>query len=268
MRGLRVAVAQMRTGRDKDANLAVVSRIVEAAARAGADIVAFPEVMNVRGDRAVREGAEEIPGRTSTLLTELARTHGIWIHGGSIPERDPSVAPRMYNTSLLVSPRGDIVARYRKIHLYDVELSDGPRIRESDAFAPGSEIVTAAVNDVSVGLSICYDLRFPELYRALAVRGAEILFVPASFSAFTGPPHWEVLLRARAIEQQAFVVAPAQIGGEGDAMPTHGHAMVVDPWGHILAEAGPDDELIVADLDLDELARIRRELPSLANRRL
>lgn len=268
MTRLTVAAAQMRTGPEKETNLAVVARLVGQASRAACDLIAFPEVMNVRGTKAVREGAEPIPGPTSALLADLARTYRIWIHGGSIPERDTPDAPRMYNTSILVSPKGEIVARYRKIHLFDVELSDGPRFRESDEFAPGSEIVTAPVNDVTVGLSVCYDLRFPELYRALAIRGAEIIFVAAAFSAFTGPPHWEVLLRARAIEHQAFVVAPAQIGGAGDAMPTHGHTLIIDPWGRIVAEAGADDELVSASLDLDELRRIRRELPSLANRRL
>ena len=265
---LRVAATQMRSGSDKERNLETAVRLIDLAAERGDEVVAFPEVFTIRGRGLSAPNAEPIPGPTTDLLGEKARERRIWILGGSIPERAPEAAPRLFNTSTLISPTGEIVARYRKIHLFDVTLTDGPTSRESDSYAPGDEIVTADPDDTHVGLSVCYDLRFPELYRALAMAGARIVFVPSAFSAMTGAHHWHVLLRARAIEDQFFVVAPAQIGGTADAMDTYGHALIADPWGRVLAEAGDHDELITADLDLDSLDRIRVELPLLANRRL
>jgi predicted amidohydrolase len=168
---------------------------------------------------------------------------------------------------VLLGPDGSIQARYRKVHLYDVDLSDGSRHRESQSVAPGSDVVTGCVEDVMVGMTVCYDLRFPELYRLLTLRGARILFIPAAFTALTGRAHWHALVRARAIENQAFVVAPAQLGGVAGASPCYGHSLIVDPWGDVLAEASDGDGVIVADLDFERLEHIRETFPSLANRR-
>jgi deaminated glutathione amidase len=264
---LRVAVVQLPEGLDPDGNLATALRLVEAAAGEGAELVATPEYTNFHGvPHRHPDAATPIPGRVTGAFAHLARRRGIHILVGSLLESG-TPGGRFFNTSVLLGPEGAIVGTYRKIHLFDVELGAHAE-RESRDIAPGDLVVTVPVAGRTLGLSICYDLRFPELYRALADRGAEILSVPAAFTAFTGRDHWEVLLRARAIESQAFVVAPARFGRwEGGS--TYGHSRIVDPWGRILAGLTDETEgYAVADLDFAELARIRRELPSLANRRL
>ncbi len=188
----------------------------------------------------------------------------MWILAGTLAESGP--AGRPYNTSVLIDPSGTITATYRKIHLFDVELEDGPSDRESDRVTPGDRAVIGDVDGAKVGLTICYDLRFPELYRALAVAGAEILAVPANFLERTGRDHWDVLLRARAIENGAYVIAPAQIGNAG-GVRSHGRSMIIDPWGTVMAQAADEVAIIQAELDLDRVASIRRQIPVLANRR-
>ena len=190
---------------------------------------------------------------------------GIWLLAGSIREtsEDPG---HIYNTSLLFNREGECVARYRKIHLFDVELAGNVSAQESATVSPGNEIVTAEIEGHVAGLSICYDLRFPELYRAQTLRGAEILFVPAAFTLFTGKDHWELLLRARAVENQCFVVAANQFGKHPDGA-SYGRSMIIDPWGTILATAPDGISMAIADLDFEQLKRIRQQLPSVANRR-
>jgi predicted amidohydrolase len=268
---MRVAVCQMSSGEDVGKNVSIAEQLLNEAADGGADLAALPEVFTFLGRSSLQaEAAEPVPdGPTVSVLTALARERSMWILGGSILERD---VDRIYNTSLLLDRRGEIVARYRKIHLFDVDLQGQPPIRETATFSPGSQLVTHETEFARIGLSICYDVRFPELYRGLMALGAEVLMVPAAFTYHTGRAHWETLLRARAIENQCFVVAPAQWGAWGppeNHRRCFGHSMVVDPWGRLLAEAPEEgDGVWFADLDFSELRRIRRSLPALQHRRL
>jgi deaminated glutathione amidase len=262
---MRVAVCQMRSGDDVGANVAEAERLLAEAGDRGADLAVLPELFAYLGPSSkLSEIAEPVPGgRVTDALAAAAREHGMWVLGGSVHERD---GERVHNTAPLFDRAGDLVARYRKIHLFDVRLDDQPPFRESAIFTAGTEIVTHPVEDVRAGLAICYDLRFPELFRILALRGARIVAVPSAFTLATGRDHWEVLLRARAIEDQVFVLAPNQ---SGEAPPHHssfGRSMIVDPWGVVLATA-PDGECFVAELDFATQDRVRESLPSLANRR-
>jgi predicted amidohydrolase len=264
---IRVAAVQMTSGDDKQQNIADAIALIERAARAGATCVALPEVWTYLGDTArVAEVAEPIPGPTIDRLADIARRRGIYLHCGSIYERVPG-EPRAYNTSAVLGPDGDLLARYRKIHMFDVALEGNVVFQESATVAPGEEIVTVDLGGITLGLTICYDLRFPELFRLLALAGAEIIAVPAAFTQYTGKDHWEILLRARAIENQVFVLAPDEYGKHPGGSVTYGRSMVIDPWGTVLATAADGAGIAVADCDLSQLARIRRELPSLANRR-
>ena len=265
MSRLRVALVQLDAGDDPAANVAEAARLAGVAAQGGARLVALPEYLQFRGpDEGYRESARPIPGPFSDAFAAVAREHGVWILAGTLAESGP--AGRPYNTSVLIDPSGTIMATYRKIHLFDVELEDGPSDRESDRVTPGDRAVIGDVDGAMVGLTICYDLRFPELYRALAVAGAEILAVPANFLERTGRDHWDVLLRARAIENGAYVIAPAQIGNAG-GVRSHGRSMIIDPWGTVMAQAADEVTIIEAELDLDRVASIRRQIPVLANRR-
>lgn len=211
------------------------------------------------------DAAESLTGRSVQAAQGWARDLSVAILAGSITERVEGEA-RGYNTSLLIAPDGSVVATYRKIHLFDVEVG-GVTYRESDGALPGTEVVTCEVLGRRIGMSVCYDLRFPELYRVLATRGAEILAVPAAFTAATGKDHWEPLLRARAIENQAFVIAPNQIGRHANGTSSHGRSMIVDPWGVVLAQAPDEECVITADLDFGLLREVRARLPALEHRR-
>lgn len=264
---MRVAVLQINSQADKDKNIQVALELLERAAAGGADLAVLPEYTDFLGPRETAlASAEPIPGPTSNRFAAKARELGIWILTGS--QREQSADPEhSYNTSLLFDRSGAMVARYRKIHLFDVEITGNVSAQESAAVAPGTEIVTAEIEGHRAGLSICYDLRFPELYRALALDGAEILFVPAAFTMFTGKDHWEILLRARAIENQCFVIAAGQTGKHEPDAVCYGRSMVIDPWGTVLATAPDGVGLVFADLDFAQLRRIREQVPSLANRR-
>ena len=262
------AAIQMLASDDKAANIAEAARWIEEAAAKGARLVALPEVFIWRGEKKQEpKSAEAIPGATSDKLAALARDMRVYLLGGSILEAIPGSA-KVYNTSLLFDPAGRLVASYRKIHLFDVELEGAVSARESDTRAFGSDAVVAKTDLCPMGLTVCYDLRFPELYRALVTEGAQLIFVPSAFTAYTGRAHWEPLLRARAIENQVYIIAPDQCGKNPKSFDTHGHSMIVDPWGHILAEAGEAPGIILAEVDLDYLAKVRAELPSLAHRKL
>jgi predicted amidohydrolase len=266
MTTMRVAAVQLNSGDDPAANRRAAGVLIEQAARAGARLVVLPETWPYLGAPAgVAAVAETLDGPTAAWLAGQARRLGIYLHGGSIFERAED-GRRVHNTTLVFDPAGDLIARYRKIHLYDVDFAGQFRVMESDSVAPGDEVVTATVDGVTVGLSICYDLRFPELYRLLALAGATVLVVPAAFFLHTGRDHWEVLLRARAIENQAYVVAAAHVGSDPGGQ-RFGRSMVIDPWGTVLAQAPDRPGVVTADLDLAALERIRRELPALANRR-
>jgi deaminated glutathione amidase len=265
-RELTVAAIQMSSTPNKDENLATAEQLIHAAVSAGADLVALPELWTCHGlESAYRANAEPIPGKTTRFLGDLARERGIYLLGGSILEVHPS-SPKLHNTSTLFRPDGEMSAVYRKIHLFDVKAPDREYL-ESGTIAPGAEMVTAKAGAATLGLSVCYDVRFPELYRLLALRGAEVLMVPAAFTLQTGKDHWELLLRARAVENQAFVVAPAQWGQKADGRWTYGRSLVVDPWGTVLAQCPDRDGFALATLDLDYLDRLREDFPALKNRR-
>lgn len=281
---MRVAAIQTTATAERDVNLKAAGELVDTAADAGAELVVLPELFSVAGGSAhLRAHAEGLEGPTVSWASDLARRHRIWLLAGSFPEvphldpaRGPGADRRLRNTSCLLDPEGAVAATYRKIHLFDVDVA-GAAHRESDTIAPGETLALAPMASpsdgggppVMLGLSICYDLRFPELYRALALGGASVVAVPSAFTAATGPDHWEVLLRARAIEDQVFVIAAGQVGrlppGMADA---HGHSMIVDPWGAVLAErTDPSPGVVTADLDFERQRRIRLELPVLAHRR-
>ena len=263
---LKVALVQLDAGPDPEANVRRGAELATEAARDGARLVALPEYLQYRGsDDGYRASARPIPGPWTEPFAAVARAHATWILIGSLAETSGDPA-RPFNTSVLLAPDGTVVARYRKIHLFDVTVEDGPVDRESDRVSPGDRAVVADVDGVRIGLSICYDLRFPELYRALALAGAEVLTVPANFTERTGRDHWEVLLRARAIENGAYVLAPSQVGGP-PGQPAFGRSMVVDPWGTIVAQALDRVGLVTAELDLGRVRSIRRQIPALANRR-
>ncbi len=262
------AAVQMLATDDKAANLAEAERWVREAARLGARLVVLPEVFIWRGNKKLeREFAEAIPGPTSIRLAGLARGLNIFLLGGSILEEIPG-SPKAYNTSLLFDPAGSLLATYRKIHLFDVDLANGVSLRESESRAHGADVVVAKTELGAMGLSVCYDLRFPELYRGLADRGAHLIFVPSAFTAFTGRAHWETLLRARAIENQVYVIAADQFGKSAKSFECHGHSMIVDPWGTMLAELPDGPGAITAEIDLEWLDKVRSELPALKHRRL
>jgi deaminated glutathione amidase len=263
---MRVGLVQMNSQEDRAKNVATALRLIARAAQQGAELVVLPEFVTFLGrGELVWENAEALDGSSSQAFADAARLHGVWVLAGSMPER--SEQPGMcYNTMQLFDPAGEQAAIYRKIHLFDVEIAAGS-YRESSSVLPGDMPVLARINDRMVGLSICYDLRFPELYRLLAVAGAEVLVVSAAFTTFTGKDHWEVLLRARAIENQCFVIASAQWGSHPPGRSCYGHTMVIDPWGMPIAQASDGEGVVVADLDFDLLRRIRAEVPSLANRR-
>jgi predicted amidohydrolase len=266
---MRVALCQTNCGEDVAANEAQVFGLLERAAAHGADLAALPEVWPRQGSaKQIREAAEPVPGRRTELLAEVAARHRLWVHGGSVLERD---GERIFNTSVLFDRSGELVATYRKIHLFDADPPGAVPSRESYLFAAGEEVVTAETEFGRVGLTICYDVRFPELYRALAVQGATIMFVPAAFRYETGVDHWEVLLRARAIEDQAFVVAAAQWGiwgPPGKERRNFGHSLVADPWGNLVAQAPDGVGVTFAELDLARVEQVRQILPSLRHRRL
>ena len=258
---MRVSVCQLNSRDNRADNLAGARDPRGRAAAAGAELVVLPEYVDYLGP------AEPIDGECAAFFADAARELGIWGHAGSFHETGPDET-RTYNTTLLFSPVGEIVAVYRKIHLYDVEIAGRVSYQESRSVAPGTETVVTAVGGLPVGLSICYDLRFPELYRQLAIAGAKVLVVPAAFMAHTGRDHWEVLLRARAIENQCYVIAAGQIGDHEPSRTCFGRSMIIDPWGTVLAQAPDTVGIVTADLDLARLDTIREELPSLANRRL
>jgi predicted amidohydrolase len=257
----------MNSTDDVAANLATADRLTRAAAADGAQLVVLPEKWSVLGgSEHLRAGAQTLDGEAIGWARAVAAELGIDLVAGSIAERRPG-EQKLANTSVHVGPDGEIAAVYRKLHMFDVEV-EGVVYRESETEQPGDEVaLSATAAGVELGLSICYDVRFPELYRILALRGARVIAIPAAFTLATTRDHWETLVRARAIENQVFVVAPDQIGSGGPNIRSGGRSLIVDPWGIVLAQA-PDAEChIVADLDFDRQDRIRAQLPALANRR-
>jgi deaminated glutathione amidase len=263
---LRVACVQLNAVNEKDDNLERAERLVAQAAATGADLVMLPEKWTGIGPpdliRAVAESLDD--GDATLAMREWAKRHGITLHGGSIVERREG-REKLSNTSVVIDPEGEIAAVYRKIHLFDVQVG-GHVYRESETEEPGEQLVRTDVEGWKLGLTICYDLRFPELYRLLALEGCEVLAAPAAFTLYTGKDHWEPLLRARAIENQCFVVAANQWGSYADGKAAYGRSMIVDPWGVVVAQAPDGDGVISAELDRERIADVRRRIPALANR--
>ncbi|HZZ85545.1 MAG TPA: carbon-nitrogen hydrolase family protein [Anaeromyxobacteraceae bacterium] len=263
-----VGAVQMTSTADRARNLDTALRLVNEAADLGAGLIGLPENFAFMGPEAERiAGAEAVEGPTLSALRELARRRNLFILAGSIAEQ-VDVPGKTANTSVLVGSDGGVAAVYRKIHLFDVNIPDGARYAESESVVPGDRPVVAATPLGRIGLTVCYDLRFPELYRALSERGAELLCIPSAFTLFTGKDHWEPLLRARAIENLAYVLAPAQVGRHSATRVTFGNAMIVDPWGVVLARCPDGEGVCVAPFRRDRLERVRSELPSLLHRRL
>ena len=277
---MRVSVVQMSPGHDKAANIAQASRLIEGAiALDRPDMLGLPEVWTcLGGDRAAKfsqaeplppPGSNEPGGPAYEFLRGVAREQRIHVHGGSIGEK---AGERLFNTTVVFDPTGREIARYRKIHLFDIVAPDGIGYRESATFGAGDQVVTCEADGVKVGLAICYDLRFPELFLALRRAGSELIFLPAAFTRETGKDHWEVLLRARAIETQCWIAAPSCYGRHldagGDPRWTYGHSMLVDPWGHVVARASDGVGWASARIDQQLTERVRRDMPVLAHRRL
>jgi predicted amidohydrolase len=262
---LRAAAIQLNSTDEKSRNLEAAERLVRAAAAEGAELLALPEKWNLlAGGEALLEGAEPLDGPSLSAARGWARELGIHLLAGSVAE---SAGERAFNTSVLVGPDGSDLAVYRKIHMFDVDVG-GVSYRESEHEQPGEEAVVAEPEGMpAIGMTVCYDLRFPELYRILAMRGARLLAVPSAFTLATGRDHGEVLLRARAIENQAFVLAPNQVGEALPHFSSSGHSAIVDPWGKVLAVAPDGEGFVLADLDFAEQQQVRESLPSLANRR-
>ncbi|MEO6889700.1 MAG: carbon-nitrogen hydrolase family protein [Ktedonobacteraceae bacterium] len=265
---LRTAVIQLNSRDNPAENLTVVEQFLERAGAMGAQFVALPEFWTYLGPYSGFEKAvQTVPGPFIERLQEKARKHKMIVHGGSIVERHPTLPGKFYNTSVLINRDGEIVAQYRKLHLFDVCLANGDRHAESERIVAGDEIVTAEIDGITFGLAVCYDLRFPELFRILALRGAQILMVPAAFTLHTGRDHWEVLLRARAIENLCYVVAPAHIGSYPPNKQCFGRSLIVDPWGLVLAQAPDEPTVMLAEIDLARIEQARAQIPCLEHRR-
>lgn len=283
---LRVGAVQLCSSHDQAANLARCRELTGQAAAEGARLVVLPECFSFlgrsqgdklglaetfdeaqeAGDHGGAGGPRGPRGPVMATLRELATKHGVWIVGGGTPERVPGDDRRAYNTAIVVDPRGELVARYRKIHLFDVDIPGGAVLRESDSTARGGAPIVVDVAGAPVGVTICYDVRFPELYRRLVSgMGAEVLLVPSAFTAHTGAAHWHLLLRARAVENQAWVVAPAQWGRHSEKRESYGHTMIVDPWGTVVGERAENDGVVVATIDGAAVAKRRAQMPCLSH---
>lgn len=266
LRKYKVAVVQMDSRNDKGENLKAACHYIDEAAAEGAKLVSFPEVMNLVGENVGEGGKHEpVPGYTTSILMEKAKEHHIYIHSGSFCEEIED-EERAYNTSVIINPDGEIIAKYRKLHTFDVTLPDGTVCDESARVRPGDGIVTVDTELGKMGMSICYDIRFPELYRIMALEGAQVIFTPASFTMPTGKDHWETILRTRAIENGCYIVASDQIGQKARFV-AYGNSMVVDPWGTVVSRSKDQPGVIYAEIDLDYLDSVRQKLPCLKNRR-
>jgi predicted amidohydrolase len=258
---LRVAAVQMNSGPEESDNLRTASELIEEAASGGAQLIVLPETFHYMGPEEERpRHAQPIPGPLTEHLASLAEKLSVSLVAGSMLERSPD-PERCYNTSVIFAPAGSLVDCYRKVHLFDVNIPGGPRARESTCYLPGQEAVVVSVGGVAVGVAICFDLRFPEFFLCLRQGGAEVIVVPSAFTASTGADHWELLLRARALDSQCFLVAANQCGEHPGAGASFGHSLVVDPWGEVVARAGTDPAVLMADIDLRRVAEVRDALP-------
>ena len=267
MKSYLAAAIQMTSLPDLAHNLAQAEELIDLAVRRGAELVSLPENFSFLGDEAAKiRQANEIALQSEKFLKTVAQRYQVTVLGGGFPV--PALGDKFYNTALLVSPNGEELARYQKVHLFDVDLPDGNIYAESDMVMAGTQVTPIYQSEElgNLGLSVCYDVRFPELYRALSKAGADVLFIPAAFTAFTGKDHWQVLIQARAIENTSYIIAPAQTGQHNSRRQSHGHAMVVDPWGVVMADAGTEPGMAIAPIEPSRLAQVRRQMPSLKHR--
>ena len=264
---LRIGICQMMVVDDKESNLKKARDMICEASGRGADLVVLPEMFNCPYDNSCFPSyAEPIPeGPTCSELSRTARDEKIYLVGGSIPEIDPH--GNIFNTCPVFGPNGDFLGRHRKAHLFDVDLESGLSFRESDTLKAGSELTVISTQLATLGILICYDLRFPEMARLLALSGVQVLLVPAAFNTTTGPAHWEILLRTRAVDNQFFVVGAAPALNPEASYQAWGHSMIIDPWGTVLASTGHSETVLCADLDLGRIEQVRRSLPLLRHRR-
>lgn len=257
----KVAVAQMDSGEDTEENQLKMERYMKKAAGNGADLIIFPEHAEYLG-MDYENHASPVPGEITDFYASCAERYGLYVHCGTLTEKREGGKP--YNTSILFSPEGKMVSCYRKLHMFDVEITDGPGYMESEEVSPGNDIVVCDTEFGRIGLAVCYDLRFPELFRIMAKQGAGLMVLSANFTENTGKAHWEALLRARAIENTCYVAAAGQCGKRG-AFASHGHSMVIDPWGRVIARAGTEEEILYAVVDTERIKEVRNQIPSLAN---
>lgn len=264
---MKIAVVQLNSRDDKQVNLQKCETFIKQAAEKGAELISLPEYLNFMGpDSAKKENAEKIPnGETTMLLSKLAEEYGVYIHAGSLLEE--GAEDKSYNTSLVIGPNGNVLEKYRKIHLFDIEIEGQTAYKESDTIQAGKTPTMVELPFGKAGLSICYDLRFPELYRNYSLNGAKILFIPAAFTLYTGMLHWEALLRARAIENQCYVVAAGQIGSTEPGKSCFGSSMIIDPWGVVLARAPENEGFVMANLEESTVEKARESIPCLTHRR-
>jgi len=262
---LKVSVVQLNSKYNKEENLSKIKKYVEEAVDAGAGLVSLPEYCNYMGDNKI-ENAEEIPnGKTTTMLSEIAKKNKVMIHVGSIVEKYND--QKSYNTGFVLNTEGEVINKYRKIHLFDIEIKSMPEYKESTLIQGGEKPVTVDLPFGKAGLSICYDLRFPELFRNYVLNGAKFLFIPAAFTRYTGMLHWEPLLRARAIENQCYVIAAAQYGSSAPGKACYGNSLIIDPWGTVIANASEGEGIASADLKEDLVLSARESIPSVQNRK-
>jgi predicted amidohydrolase len=264
---MKVAVIQLNSQSNKQENLRKAREFIIRAAENGAKLISLPEYFNFMGeDEQKIAEAENIPnGKTSKMLSELAQEYKVFIHSGSIIERYSD--EKSYNTSFIINPNGEVIDKYRKIHLFDIDVKGLPSYRESSTIQGGDSPVLIDLPFGKAGLSICYDLRFPELFRNYAINGAKVLFIPAAFTQYTGMLHWEVLLRARAIENQCYVIAAGQFGSYIAGKACYGNSMIIDPWGTVIARASEGEGLIIAEIEPDHVDLARKSIPCLAHRK-
>ncbi len=264
MNKLRIGLGQLNTKDNIENSFEEIESLTAECSSMGAQLVIFPELSTYLSETSVQTASQTLNGEIISRFKELAKKYNVYLHNGSFIEKAEKTG-KSYNTSVLINPAGRVEALYRKIHLFDIEIDNELSYRESDRYERGDSVENISTGIGDFGFSICYDLRFSELYRKLALRGAKLIFVPAAFTMFTGKDHWEALLRARAIENQVYIIAPNQIGKHPDNKTCYGNSMIIDPWGKVIARASDKVGALVADIDWDYLEDIRCKLPSLKN---
>lgn len=266
MKPFKIAVCQMHVIDDKDVNLKKAVDLIEESAAKDADLVILPEMFNCPYDNEKFPLYAEDRKNSKSLraVSKAARECGVYLVAGSIPE---SAGEKIYNTSFIFSPKGVVIGSHRKLHLFDIDVPDGVTFKESDTLKSGEEITVVETSFGKLGVAICYDIRFPELLRLMALDGVELMVLPAAFNTTTGPAHWEPLIRSRAVDNQFFLAAASPARDENASYVAYGHSMIVDPWGEVLAEAGEGEEIIYADININRIEEIRAQLPVLENRR-